>query len=142
MLLSQKKKKTWLCFGGKGSKVNCLFTRPLASRLTLTLRPFQSRDERAAGDGESVCGGAPVRPGGELVNHDVSHHSLGKMGCDSLSTNLQGYAAEMDNPAMAHLIPSTLLSKKDILFGNMSEIYQFHKRYTSLHRVIILVFCM
>uniref|UniRef100_A0A3Q4AS34 Uncharacterized protein n=1 Tax=Mola mola TaxID=94237 RepID=A0A3Q4AS34_MOLML len=41
---------------------------------------------------------------------------------------LEGYAAEMDNPAMAHLIPSTLLSKKDILFGNMFEIYQFHKR--------------
>ncbi|XP_056226149.1 guanine nucleotide exchange factor DBS [Seriola aureovittata] len=41
---------------------------------------------------------------------------------------LEGYAAEMDNPAMAHLIPSTLLSKKDVLFGNMSEIHQFHKR--------------
>lgn len=36
----------------------------------------------------------------------------------------------MDNPAMAHLIPSTLLSKKDVLFGNMYEIYQFHKRYS------------
>ncbi|XP_035983825.1 guanine nucleotide exchange factor DBS isoform X5 [Fundulus heteroclitus] len=41
---------------------------------------------------------------------------------------LEGYAAEMDNPAMAHLIPSSLQSKKDILFGNMPEIYQFHKR--------------
>ncbi|KAM9333911.1 guanine nucleotide exchange factor DBS [Symphorus nematophorus] len=41
---------------------------------------------------------------------------------------LEGYAAEMDNPAMAHLLPSALLSKKDVLFGNMSEIYQFHKR--------------
>lgn len=41
---------------------------------------------------------------------------------------LEGYGAEMDNPAMAHLIPSNLHSKKDILFGNMSEIYQFHKR--------------
>ncbi|XP_053273448.1 guanine nucleotide exchange factor DBS isoform X9 [Pleuronectes platessa] len=41
---------------------------------------------------------------------------------------LEGYAAEMENPAMAPLIPSTLLSKKDVLFGNMSEIYQFHKR--------------
>ncbi|CAJ1086946.1 guanine nucleotide exchange factor DBS isoform X2 [Xyrichtys novacula] len=41
---------------------------------------------------------------------------------------LEGYAAEMDNPTMAHLIPNTLLSKKDVLFGNMSEIYQFHKR--------------
>lgn len=37
----------------------------------------------------------------------------------------------MDNPAMAHLIPATLLSKKDVLFGNMSEIYQFHKRWAS-----------
>lgn len=34
----------------------------------------------------------------------------------------------MDNPAMAHLIPNTLQNKKDILFGNMSEIYQFHQR--------------
>ncbi|MEQ2262048.1 hypothetical protein XENORESO_015286 [Xenotaenia resolanae] len=41
---------------------------------------------------------------------------------------LEGYAAEMDNPTMAHLIPSNLQSKKDILFGNMPEIYQFHKR--------------
>ncbi|KAM6893817.1 guanine nucleotide exchange factor DBS isoform 1-T1 [Xenentodon cancila] len=41
---------------------------------------------------------------------------------------LEGYAAEMDNPAMAHLIPGTLQTKKDILFGNMPEIYQFHKR--------------
>ncbi|XP_034073172.1 guanine nucleotide exchange factor DBS isoform X3 [Gymnodraco acuticeps] len=41
---------------------------------------------------------------------------------------LEGYAAEMENPAMAHLIPSTLLSKRVVLFGNMSEIYQFHKR--------------
>ncbi|XP_062302593.1 guanine nucleotide exchange factor DBS isoform X8 [Osmerus eperlanus] len=41
---------------------------------------------------------------------------------------LQGYAAEMDNPALVHLIPTTLVNKKDILFGNMPEIYQFHKR--------------
>ncbi|XP_062383449.1 guanine nucleotide exchange factor DBS isoform X2 [Sardina pilchardus] len=41
---------------------------------------------------------------------------------------LQGYAAEMDSPAMAHLMPNTLVNKKDILFGNMPEIYQFHKR--------------
>ncbi|XP_048090533.1 guanine nucleotide exchange factor DBS isoform X15 [Alosa alosa] len=41
---------------------------------------------------------------------------------------LQGYAAEMDSPAMAHLMPNTLVNKKDILFGNMHEIYQFHKR--------------
>ncbi|XP_057708460.1 guanine nucleotide exchange factor DBS-like isoform X2 [Corythoichthys intestinalis] len=41
---------------------------------------------------------------------------------------LQGYASEMDNAAMAHLIPPHLLNKKEILFGNMPEIYHFHKR--------------
>lgn len=41
---------------------------------------------------------------------------------------LQGYAAEMDNPLMAHLISPELQNKKDILFGNMDEIYHFHNR--------------
>nr|XP_057937137.1 guanine nucleotide exchange factor DBS isoform X3 [Doryrhamphus excisus] len=41
---------------------------------------------------------------------------------------LQGYASEMDNPAMAHLIPASLQNKKEVLFGNMPEIYHFHKR--------------
>ncbi|XP_068428330.1 guanine nucleotide exchange factor DBS isoform X5 [Clinocottus analis] len=40
---------------------------------------------------------------------------------------LQGYASEMDNAAMAHLIPAPLQNKKEVLFGNMSEIYHFHK---------------
>uniref|UniRef100_A0A3Q2PDY0 MCF.2 cell line derived transforming sequence like n=1 Tax=Fundulus heteroclitus TaxID=8078 RepID=A0A3Q2PDY0_FUNHE len=41
---------------------------------------------------------------------------------------LQGYASEMDNPAVSHLIPAPLQNKKDVLFGNMPEIYHFHKR--------------
>ncbi|XP_037832199.1 guanine nucleotide exchange factor DBS isoform X3 [Kryptolebias marmoratus] len=41
---------------------------------------------------------------------------------------LQGYASEMDNPAMSHLIPANLQNKKEVLFGNMPEIYHFHKR--------------
>ncbi|XP_029315532.1 guanine nucleotide exchange factor DBS isoform X1 [Cottoperca gobio] len=41
---------------------------------------------------------------------------------------LQGYASEMDNAAMAHLMPAPLQNKKDVLFGNMTEIYHFHKR--------------
>uniref|UniRef100_A0A669EH32 MCF.2 cell line derived transforming sequence like n=1 Tax=Oreochromis niloticus TaxID=8128 RepID=A0A669EH32_ORENI len=40
----------------------------------------------------------------------------------------QGYASEMDNPAMSHLIPAPLQNKKEVLFGNMPEIYHFHKR--------------
>ncbi|XP_055083753.1 guanine nucleotide exchange factor DBS-like isoform X2 [Periophthalmus magnuspinnatus] len=47
---------------------------------------------------------------------------------DELLCVLEGYAAEMENPALSSLLPPTLLSKKDILFGNMSEIYHFHKR--------------
>uniref|UniRef100_A0A3Q4BVV7 Uncharacterized protein n=1 Tax=Mola mola TaxID=94237 RepID=A0A3Q4BVV7_MOLML len=41
---------------------------------------------------------------------------------------LQGYASEMDNPAMVHLMPAPLQNKKEVLFGNMAEIYHFHKR--------------
>ncbi|XP_078118349.1 guanine nucleotide exchange factor DBS isoform X6 [Sander vitreus] len=41
---------------------------------------------------------------------------------------LQGYASEMENAAMAHLIPAPLQNKKEVLFGNMSEIYHFHER--------------
>lgn len=42
---------------------------------------------------------------------------------------LQGYASEMDNPAVFHLIPAPLQNKKEVLFGNMPEIYHFHKRW-------------
>uniref|UniRef100_A0A8C5VJ41 MCF.2 cell line derived transforming sequence like n=1 Tax=Microcebus murinus TaxID=30608 RepID=A0A8C5VJ41_MICMU len=41
---------------------------------------------------------------------------------------LEGYAAEMDNPLMTHLISTDLHNKKDVLFGNMEEIYHFHNR--------------
>lgn len=43
--------------------------------------------------------------------------------------SLQGYASEMDNPNLVHLIPSALQNKKEILFGNLPEIYYFHNRY-------------
>ncbi|XP_044937203.1 guanine nucleotide exchange factor DBS isoform X1 [Mustela putorius furo] len=41
---------------------------------------------------------------------------------------LEGYAAELDNPLMAHLVSPGLQNKKDVLFGNMEEIYHFHNR--------------
>ncbi|KTF93024.1 hypothetical protein cypCar_00029058 [Cyprinus carpio] len=47
---------------------------------------------------------------------------------EELMCVLQGYAAEMDNPSMAPLIPAALQNKKEVLFGNMQEIYNFHKR--------------
>ncbi|TKC34846.1 hypothetical protein EI555_000568, partial [Monodon monoceros] len=42
---------------------------------------------------------------------------------------LLGYREEMDNPEMFDLIPPLLRNKKDVLFGNMAEIYEFHNKY-------------
>ncbi|KAG2463253.1 MF2L2 factor, partial [Polypterus senegalus] len=39
---------------------------------------------------------------------------------------IKGYVAELDNPELFHLIPSALHSKKEVLFGNLMEIYEFH----------------
>ncbi|XP_029703338.1 proto-oncogene DBL isoform X2 [Takifugu rubripes] len=47
---------------------------------------------------------------------------------DELLSVLLGYRAEMDNPALIGLLPPILRSKRDILFGNMPEIYNFHSR--------------
>ncbi|XP_019952588.1 proto-oncogene DBL isoform X1 [Paralichthys olivaceus] len=47
---------------------------------------------------------------------------------DELLSVLLGYRAEMDDPSVSYLLPSALRSQKDVLFGNMPEIYQFHSR--------------
>ncbi|TNN64265.1 Proto-oncogene DBL [Liparis tanakae] len=43
---------------------------------------------------------------------------------DELLSVLLGYRAEMEDPSMSNLLPSALCSQKDVLFGNMPEIYQ------------------
>ncbi|NXX91432.1 MCF2L factor, partial [Centropus bengalensis] len=48
---------------------------------------------------------------------------------EELQSIIEGYASEMDNPNLAHLIPSALQNKKEILFGNLPEIYEFHNRH-------------
>ncbi|XP_059208031.1 proto-oncogene DBL [Centropristis striata] len=47
---------------------------------------------------------------------------------DELLSVLLGYRAEMEDPSMSNLLPPALCSEKDVLFGNMPEIYQFHSR--------------
>ncbi|KAG8452119.1 hypothetical protein GDO86_004059 [Hymenochirus boettgeri] len=47
---------------------------------------------------------------------------------DELLSVIEGYAAEMNNPLVMDLIPPMLQSKKEVLFGNMEEIYHFHNR--------------
>uniref|UniRef100_A0A8B9QG28 MCF.2 cell line derived transforming sequence-like 2 n=1 Tax=Apteryx owenii TaxID=8824 RepID=A0A8B9QG28_APTOW len=47
---------------------------------------------------------------------------------EELQSIIEGYASEMDNPSLVHLIPSALQNKKEVLFGNLPEIYEFHNR--------------
>ncbi|XP_062855893.1 proto-oncogene DBL [Trichomycterus rosablanca] len=47
---------------------------------------------------------------------------------EELLTVLLGYRAEMDNPLLSPLLPPILCNKRDILFGNMPDIYNFHSR--------------
>ncbi|NXW40102.1 MCF2L factor, partial [Nyctiprogne leucopyga] len=54
---------------------------------------------------------------------------------EELQSIIEGYASEMDNPNLVHLIPSALQNKKEILFGNLPEIYEFHNRQIFLKEI-------
>ncbi|KAM6962562.1 guanine nucleotide exchange factor DBS [Aplochiton taeniatus] len=45
---------------------------------------------------------------------------------EELQSIMEGYAAELDNSELSHLIPPALENKRDVLFGNLPEIYEFH----------------
>ncbi|XP_076134020.1 guanine nucleotide exchange factor DBS isoform X6 [Alosa pseudoharengus] len=45
---------------------------------------------------------------------------------EELQSIIEGYAAELDNSELSHLIPPALENKKEVLFGNLPEIYEFH----------------
>uniref|UniRef100_A0A8C1LXW2 MCF.2 cell line derived transforming sequence a n=1 Tax=Cyprinus carpio TaxID=7962 RepID=A0A8C1LXW2_CYPCA len=45
---------------------------------------------------------------------------------EELLAVLLGYRAEMDNPSLAPLLPTSLRNKRDVLFGNLPDIYNFH----------------
>uniref|UniRef100_A0A8B9LLF1 MCF.2 cell line derived transforming sequence a n=1 Tax=Astyanax mexicanus TaxID=7994 RepID=A0A8B9LLF1_ASTMX len=47
---------------------------------------------------------------------------------EELLAVLLGYRAEMDNPSLSALLPTSLRNKRDVLFGNMPDIYNFHSR--------------
>ncbi|XP_045562496.1 guanine nucleotide exchange factor DBS isoform X12 [Salmo salar] len=47
---------------------------------------------------------------------------------EELQSIMEGYAAELDNTELSPLIPAALENKKDVLFGNLPEIYEFHNR--------------
>ncbi|XP_051874698.1 guanine nucleotide exchange factor DBS isoform X2 [Pristis pectinata] len=47
---------------------------------------------------------------------------------EELQSIIEGYATEMDSQELAPLIPAALKNKKETLFGNLPEIYDFHNR--------------
>ncbi|XP_031430908.1 guanine nucleotide exchange factor DBS isoform X3 [Clupea harengus] len=47
---------------------------------------------------------------------------------EELQSIIEGYAAELDNSELSHLIPPALENKREVLFGNLPEIYEFHNR--------------
>ncbi|XP_047192828.1 guanine nucleotide exchange factor DBS isoform X6 [Scophthalmus maximus] len=47
---------------------------------------------------------------------------------EELQSIIQGYFAELDNSELSHLTPPCLENKRDVLFGNLPEIYEFHNR--------------
>ncbi|XP_068599908.1 guanine nucleotide exchange factor DBS [Brachionichthys hirsutus] len=47
---------------------------------------------------------------------------------EELQSIIEGYFVELDNSELSHLIPPSLENKRDVLFGNLPEIYEFHNR--------------
>ncbi|NWZ78524.1 MCF2L factor, partial [Poecile atricapillus] len=92
------------------------------------------------------CGAPGRRPAAQNGNHALVHglkekcisksqdHIINELietervYVEELQSIIEGYASEMDNPNLVHLIPSALQNKKEILFGNLPEIYYFHNR--------------
>uniref|UniRef100_A0AAX7SSU8 MCF.2 cell line derived transforming sequence a n=1 Tax=Astatotilapia calliptera TaxID=8154 RepID=A0AAX7SSU8_ASTCA len=83
---------------------------------------FQSKEgaQAALRDIEKLLEGAPsIHVMRELIETE-------RIYVEELLSVLLGYRAEMDNPALSGVLPPILRSKRDILFGNMPEIYNFH----------------
>uniref|UniRef100_A0A3Q0R5W7 MCF.2 cell line derived transforming sequence-like 2 n=1 Tax=Amphilophus citrinellus TaxID=61819 RepID=A0A3Q0R5W7_AMPCI len=48
---------------------------------------------------------------------------------EELQSIMEGYFAELNNSELSHLIPPSLENKRDVLFGNLPEIYEFHNTF-------------
>ncbi|XP_060783764.1 proto-oncogene DBL isoform X2 [Neoarius graeffei] len=68
--------------------------------------------------------------GADLLKHRVMRELIEteRIYVEELLTVLLGYRAEMDNPSLSSLLPTSLRNKRDILFGNLPDIYNFHSR--------------
>ncbi|NXW63399.1 MCF2L factor, partial [Eurystomus gularis] len=75
---------------------------------------------------QKSCMGSSVNKIHHIINELIETE---RVYVEELQSIIEGYASEMDNPNLAHLIPSALQNKKEILFGNLPEIYEFHNRH-------------
>ncbi|XP_060740959.1 proto-oncogene DBL [Tachysurus vachellii] len=92
------------------------------SRKIEVLHDYQNRNATSyVVDGED---------GADLRKHRVMRELIEteRIYVEELLTVLLGYRAEMDNPLLSSLLPTCLRNKRDILFGNMPDIYSFHSR--------------
>ncbi|XP_055033962.2 proto-oncogene DBL isoform X1 [Misgurnus anguillicaudatus] len=66
--------------------------------------------------------------GTELLKRHVMNELIEteRIYVEELLAVLLGYRAEMDNPTLALLLPTNLRNKRDVLFGNLPDIYNFH----------------
>uniref|UniRef100_A0A3P8UQ71 MCF.2 cell line derived transforming sequence-like 2 n=1 Tax=Cynoglossus semilaevis TaxID=244447 RepID=A0A3P8UQ71_CYNSE len=53
---------------------------------------------------------------------------------EELQSIIEGYIAEFDNSELSHLTPPSLDNKREVLFGNLPEIYDFHNRCVTFLR--------
>ncbi|XP_061593328.1 guanine nucleotide exchange factor DBS isoform X2 [Cololabis saira] len=51
-----------------------------------------------------------------------------KIYVEELESIMEGYFSQLSNSELSHLIPSSLENKRDVLFGNLPEIYEFHNK--------------
>uniref|UniRef100_A0A8B9FKS2 MCF.2 cell line derived transforming sequence-like 2 n=1 Tax=Amazona collaria TaxID=241587 RepID=A0A8B9FKS2_9PSIT len=72
------------------------------------------------------CDSPPFLSSSHIINELIETE---RVYVEELQSIIEGYASEMDNPNLLHLIPSALQNKKEILFGNLPEIYEFHNRH-------------
>ncbi len=47
---------------------------------------------------------------------------------NELKLIIDGYVAKFNDPSYFNQIPTIVLANKDILFGNIRDIYQFHNK--------------
>uniref|UniRef100_A0A672UQU2 MCF.2 cell line derived transforming sequence-like 2 n=2 Tax=Neoaves TaxID=3078114 RepID=A0A672UQU2_STRHB len=110
--------------------------KKLAAKQTRPVQPVAPHPEsspkraspkitRPAGVGRH-CNSPPFLSFSHIINELIETE---RVYVEELQSIIEGYASEMDNPNLVHLIPSALQNKKEILFGNLPEIYEFHNRY-------------